>query len=367
MSNTLDYGEALRLAHAKQSFNSDDTRKVSIITEGKRLAELGREPMLYLNFVLITFLYLLALCCTHAPHLYFFYVSEDSESNVFWRLSMANWDQTSSGPANLVIAILEVVSCVITIAYIRFMYWYINRANDQGNLLSVGDFAIHIRGVPKTEITYGVTRIVNYFSTFGKVVSCAMALDTGDINKLKDKKAFNEKIVSRCDVRLSNAGCISGLYLKLKRLYYGLRIRVIEKDLNYHLAKQQYQCTGDVFLVFSTEMERYKCLHAFNKPLCQRMFTTGGAKFSSKRLNVEPAMEPEDIIWENLEYSFLSKYTRRAVSVATTIIFMIIVTAISGILEYVRNKYFACSSCGVSDIVKSKDLKKNVAWASYGK
>jgi hypothetical protein len=361
----LDFKTAINLANEKQAVNSNGSRKVSLFTEGPKLAELGREPMLYLRFILITSLYFIVLTAIHVPHLYFFYTSTTSESNVFNRFSMRNWDQKKSGTINLVLSILEIVTCIVTIAYIRFMHWYIRRANNRGNLLSIGDFAVHIRGLPATEVSNGVTRVVNYFSAFGKIASCAMALDTGNINNLKAKKERCELIINRCNVRINKYRW--ALIARFKRMYYTIRKRVVERDLHYHLSKQKYKCTGDVFLAYNTELERYKCLHAFNKPFFQRVLTTGGAKFAGKhKLKVEPAMEPEDVIWENLEYSTISKYSRRAVSVLLTIFFMALVIVISAILEVVRGKYFKCDDCGVSDVVKTKDLKNNIAWASYG-
>jgi len=322
------------------------------------------------------------MCGIHAPHLYFYYKSVSSETNIFMRLSMKNWDFKKGGYVNLVLAFLEILACIVTIAYVRFMLWYCGKQNDEANLVSTADFSVHVKGVPASEVRHGLNRIIHYFSGFGKIVQCAMALDTGNVAKLNKRRIKYREQIKRIVASAANSnsssksmfsqlcccwcGCMGGLIRGMRIVYYKFQLAMINKEIRRHLAKDKFQCTGDVFIVYETELERYRCLHAFNRSMCFRMFTHG-LKFDNKyALSVSPANEPEDVVWENLEYSRLSKFVRQFLAIVASIFFMGVVAGASGVLEFVRNKYFSCSTCGVANILKTKDLKNNVSWASYG-
>jgi len=355
----LNIVEAISLARTKMV----DTNKVNMFTEGRALAQLGREPMLYLRWSLFTLIYLTIMSLIHIPYMYFYYVSTDSATNIFQRLSIANWQFQKGGVPNMVLAILELVSCLFTICFLRFMYWYSKRENKRANLLSTADFAVHVRDVPSLEINHGLSRIMHYFSTFGKIVQCAMALDTGDVGRLKEKMEDCSKMISRCNMRLRES---FGIISFVRKLYYVARMKLLKREMNVHLAKEAYRCTGDVFIVYNTEIDRYRCLHYFNRPWCQSLFISTPKFVGKYKLRVQEAREPADIIWENLEYGTVSKYTRRTVALFVSLFFMVFVAAIAGVLEFVRNKYYNCKNCGLSSIISTNELKSKTSWVSFG-
>lgn len=379
----LNHDEARKRAQCEMVNNPSNPTTIHLFTvglRGSRMMPLGRQGMLYLHFSLITFLYGLVMCAIHAPHLYFYYTSTVSENNIFVRLSIKNWNFKNGGYVNLILAFLEIVSCIVTIGYVRFMIWFSDWTNDRANNLSTADFAVHVRGVPRDEVNHGLNRIIHYFSSFGRIVQCAMALDTGNVAKLNRKRLAYRRKIERCYASngrlfgtssLATVFCcccnlVGGLVRALRLMYYRFRLSMVNREIRRHLAKDKFTCTGDVFIVYETELERYRCLHAFNRSACFRVFTNG-AKFANNRsLAVEPAMEPEDVVWENLEYGRLSKFVRQIVAIVVSMFFMGVVAGASGVLEFIRTTYFNCDTCGVADVLKTKDLKNNVSWASYG-
>lgn len=63
--------------------------------EGARLLYLGRGTMLYLIFARWSFVFFFLLSILHIPQVYFYYSSQDSGQNLWYRFSIANWQGKS--------------------------------------------------------------------------------------------------------------------------------------------------------------------------------------------------------------------------------------------------------------------------------
>ncbi|EFC35857.1 predicted protein, partial [Naegleria gruberi] len=345
--------------------NSKSKKKYSFLcTPFWKLTSLGRSSMLYLYISLLIVIFFVILSALHAPYLYFY--AQKTNPSTFFQMSMANYDLNASGGVNIAFGTLEVVIALFSIVYLRFLFWITNRINDKvaKRTISVADYSVHIRDLPSTEAAHGKKRLYKHFSKFGKLDNIALALDCGDISKSIKKKDELIKEIEKCDIVISRGGCFV-LIEKIKRIYFSIYLNFIQKDIAKSMRKKAYRCTGDAFITFENEKSRFKCLHTFNRPMIQRICSKSGTYSKKKhRIRVEPAHEPHDIIWENLEYSVISKYSRRSVSFLATVLFSGAVVAVAVVLEVLKKDKF--SSISISDWIENPSFQNWQIFASLG-
>lgn len=168
-------------------------------------------------------LYVFLLVLVQIPHVYFFYQQETKE-NIWYRLSMANWDSMYKDEKftllvggdiriNIGLGVAELALCIITICFIRFILWYLERKSRLASesVITVADFSVHVSGVPPDQVR-DVNALAKYFSMFGPIKNVAIALDSGNINKLKKEKEKAEKKIRSYEVRAKKGGCNAAWY-----------------------------------------------------------------------------------------------------------------------------------------------------------
>lgn len=171
----LDFEEANAIAMTKRPKDGKG-RPLSIFTEFKGLLRLGRRPMLYLRWLQVTFLFMLVISLIEIVHTYFFY-NAATTNNFFYRMSMANWNPTSTNSGSsthlIILAVAEGILLIVMICYVRIFQIIRRKINNSSThkFISVSDFSIHVRNVPESEVKYGTRRLVKFFNHFGKVVN----------------------------------------------------------------------------------------------------------------------------------------------------------------------------------------------------
>ncbi|KAL9643419.1 hypothetical protein ABK040_010034 [Willaertia magna] len=348
-------------------YHKDDIKKqkYSCFLDCRGLLKLGRVSMLYLYFSLAIFFYFVILSGLHIPYIYY-YSSEDNP-NFFFKISMTNFDLNANGNVNIAFGAIEVAICIVTIIYIRLIHWFLNYINEKvtKRSISVGDFSVHVRDLPATEAAHGTKRLKKYFKKFGEIDDIALALDSGNINKLKQKEEELIHELDKANILLKRSSCFGTLYYKIKSFYYSFMLNLTIKEIESYKSKTAYRCTGDAFITYKTEKARFFALHYFNRPYLHRLCTKfQGYTKKNKKLRVEPSREPHEIIWENLEYSVVSKYSRRSVSLLSTLLFSGIVVAVAVVIEVTKKDQFADTS--ITEWLKNPDLRNWQVFASLG-
>ncbi|KAG2381800.1 hypothetical protein C9374_006184 [Naegleria lovaniensis] len=372
MTTTTTTGNGLNLTAARQHASRmyytkpKTTQKYSFFcTPFTRFVQLGRSTMLYLYFSLMVVIFFVVLSALHAPYLYFYY--QKSNPSFFFQASMANFSLGSSGGVNIAFGAIEIAISIFSIVYLRFLYWFSKRMNDKvaKRTISVADYSVHVRDLPSTEAVHGKKRLYKHFSKFGPIDNIALALDSGNLSKSLKRKEELIKDIEKCDIIIQRGECFSSLIERIKRYYFTQLLNWTRKDIAKSMRKKAYRCTGDAFITFVNEKARFQCLHTFNKPQIQKLCSKKGT-YSKKRhrIRVEPAHEPHDIIWENLEYSVISKYSRRSVSSIFTILFSAAVVAVAVVLEVVKKDKFADTS--ITEWIKNPSFQNWQIFASIG-
>ena len=314
--------------------------------EGDIYDGLGAIPSLYMRWLQFTGLYLLVLVLIHIPHLYFYNTTnQNSGVETLFSLSFSNINlSTTDKPVAIAcLCIMEIVSVIVTFVYVRVMFWYIDNKNHKldtsSKAVTLGNFAIHVSKLPNYEGSkYGETRLLEFFSQFGKVHSVTIVQNTGDLQKLKKQEEKYESKYMRVGARLEEkGGCIE----LISKFYYYIKLARTHDQIDELLGRAQVICTGDAFVVFQSENARNECIRLFSQngfvKSIWKMITSTIFKVQQRKvplygeeqiaLKVTKAKEPEDIIWvsfttteqltfgkENYEYSAISKILRRSVS-----------------------------------------------------
>jgi hypothetical protein len=239
---------------------------------------------------------------------------------------MANWNPNNSSAASITLAVLEGILLILVVAYIRGYSAIRNRIVRLAteSMLSISDFTVHVRNVPSQEVKYGTARLNQFFRQFGPVHAVKMSIDSGDMGKMQKKQRKLTKQVHHMAVKATRA-CLLFPYYRIRYWIASLHLRYINWKIAKKEAKSEYKCTGDAFVTFDCEKSRFKCLHLYNRPYLTRCCQTVkfGTKSEKKTIfRVDNSKEPSDILWENLEFSRLSKILRRSAALIVTAIAM---------------------------------------------
>jgi hypothetical protein len=301
-----DWKQAQEVYKRRMPHNGKGT-PLSVFTECKGLLRLGRRSMLYLYWIQFTIVFMFIASCVEIAHTYFYYKAETS-NNIFYRLSMANWSPVADGSSaqTVTLAVLEGVLLIAIIAYIRGYIYFQKKINNASShtFISISDFSIHVRNVPKGEVQHGTRRLHRFFSQFGNVVNVNMALDSGNVNKLKKTRNKLSKELIHTHVRAAQTFLLRPYY-RVRYWIARFRMSRIELEIEKKIAQTIFKCTGDAFITFDTERARFACLHLFNRPYvtrCCQQVKFGGRNDKKKVIfRIDDSKEPADVIWENFE------------------------------------------------------------------
>ena len=115
--------------------------------------------------------------------------------------------------------------------------------------------------------------------------------------------------------------------------YHNLQTKIVEKDRVLAQIDSIQKEPIAAFITFNEISSKEAVLDAYNMRYDQWLFMPSELRLRGKRINVKGAPDPSTILWENLEFSWWSRFKRR--SAVTLVALMIII--ISVIVTYGEN------------------------------
>jgi len=341
----LDHREAEQYSYRNRP--SKDGKPLSYFTERSEvLVRIGPSGLLYLRFLQITFFFLFALSVIEVGHTYIFYMNNPSTVNVIYRLSIANWTPALNGNyiETIILASLEAAALICFVLYVKLFGLYRDYLNKGADKIirSVAEYSVHVKRVPKDEPEYGTMRLRKFFNHFGRVIDVKFGLDSGNVTKWKKKLLKLEHSIkhSQAIIDSGKASIFYRPYLRYKIYKERRQYASLDAKIKQKLEQENFKCTGDAFVTFNSERARYMCLHYFNRPLIQTLCSNMRFLANSNKLvsfRVSEAKPHTDIIWENLEYGFFSRYLRRSVALLIALITLVVCVVSSFYLTQYQN------------------------------
>jgi hypothetical protein len=175
--------------------------------------------------------------------------------------------------------------------------------------LSVSHFSIQVDNLPKDATE---SEVENFFSHYGQVNKVCMALNNG---KLLIKVEEHRKLLEKMD-EFKNDGREDS-YKRGKILgLMGESIDTLNEKIETTrqeiatLEQEKYHCCGIAFVTFENQSTSTDCIHKSARDL----FLRNSYRFRDTiTLQVSHAPDPQDIIWENLEYNVKQRFVRRVI------------------------------------------------------
>lgn len=217
---------------------------------------------------------------------------------------------------------LWVIDYIASIFFLSFIVYYLIKSKGLvlksiNDGLAVEDFAICVEGYPEM-ITENL--VFDYFSRYGDV--CQVYLS----RKYEGKLLKYKEVYEMCD----RIGIRERDHQNKKRRTVNILTNAIDKfDYKFALDKRHDELPVDkAFVIFNTIEAKRKCLKDVikQKKKCWGRKTIGRRKYSILNidLQVKPASNPGDILWENLEYSAFDKFKVRALAFMLTSMFILL-------------------------------------------
>ena len=193
------------------------------------------------------------------------------------------------------------------------------RGNGQKRKLTAADFSVMVANIPPT---WGSDKVRAFFEkSFGEVVHVGLSLDyrtliqaVNQTRRLKDD--HNDNLLYLVQVlKLPEAEDAERNAKKAQKV--GRARAAVMKSMQAlegndheikHLMKQRYRCTGYAFVTFDKLIVAQAVKQAFKRK------NKTGLRVLAGGLTVEPAPEPHDVIWENLQCSPREVLIRQVVS-----------------------------------------------------
>ena len=192
------------------------------------------------------------------------------------------------------------------------------RGNGQKRKLTAADFTVMVANIPPT---WGSDKVREFFEkSFGEVVHVGLSLDyrsliqaVNQTRRLKDQ--HNDNLLYLVQVlklpeaddkeRKSKEKRVRKARASVMKSMQALESN--DKTIK-HLMKQRYRCTGYAFVTFDKLIVAQAVKQAFKRK------NKTGLRVLAGGLTVEPAPEPHDVIWENLQCSPREVLIRQVVS-----------------------------------------------------
>lgn len=252
---------------------------------------------------------------------------------------------------------------VYTFIFIIFLIWYrfnsykIVRRNLKYNV-TVADYSVEVKGFPRKNIDPG--EVKDHFSKFGEVVEVSLARRyDGLLRKYKTRADYTH--------RLEVERILAPNKKKSKKIKnYEKLIRKFDEDVYENENKSDK--THDelpvdrAYVIFNEVRHMKVCLKAYsNSSRCcmPRKYQPDYLKYQGRYpLKVIPTVEPDNILWENLEVGKFNRFMRKVFVVATTLITMVGSIAVIYYLKSIDNEIPSDEKCKTYNINYDLDLVK---------
>ena len=212
------------------------------------------------------------------------------------------------------------------------------RNSDGGQLLTAADFTVMVSHVPES---WGSQQLRDFFEKFGEVVHVGFSLNyRGLIKRIQQAKSLREVHTNNCLALLNLMGKL-GRKEQILRARRAARASLAAVEENNRvikrLMKERYQGTGYAFVTFNKYQVAQAVLAELPKRLQGHKMQTRVSYLFGGHMRVRRAPEPEDVIWENLQYSKRERVLRQVLS--TSIATLLVVVGTFAI--FVANLYIA--------------------------
>ncbi|KAJ3451664.1 putative transmembrane protein [Anaeramoeba flamelloides] len=251
------------------------------------------------------------------------------------------WTKSSIGNQNGI----DTQSILIGFCFLIVLIWYtlieqrlkdkISQYYFQRSTFETRDYAVFVENLP-TDVE---KRALNeFFSHFGEVYEIQMSMNFGELIKKKKRMLLLEnKIVQlRAQYRKWYLYLLRYLPFSIrKKINYFNSIEEISplvkevKEEMEELKHNKLKSTGKCIIIFKEVTSASKCLNYYNIYPFIRVLRTilffikwKNIKFGNKKIKVKRAPHPDDILWENLEISKLSRYFRILIKTILIIVFL---------------------------------------------
>ncbi|OMJ74974.1 hypothetical protein SteCoe_26002 [Stentor coeruleus] len=221
---------------------------------------------------------------------------------------------------------------------------------EQSKVHKISDYSIDVKGLPR--IGTSKEEVKAHFQQFGDVIEVYLGRRYGDLLYIFTKKAnlmeeikIRETLLRFKKKRPELDKTLVNLYKKLEKLNKDIEAKDAIKHHDDLEVKRAY-------VTFNSKLDKQKCIEAYKKGYCKRFKkqNTDLAYNDEYKLTVFPATEPEDIIWENLEVSKSSRYTRFTISLILTGFFLFITIVLIIIVKKTENELPSEKTClGIND------------------
>lgn len=246
---------------------------------------------------------------------------------------------------------VDFVGGIIFLAFIIFYISYSKKIGLQSTekFYNISDFAVMVKGFPPF---INNDQVIEYFSSYGSVQEVYLARKY-EGKLMNYKKIYELSYESILDKKTSN-GSFSSFVIPS-----GFK----DKDLILDRDHDELQVSC-VFVVFDAIESKNRCLKSSKKfriNCLQKKKTI--RRDRTFRLDIKQAPDPSDIIWENIEYSYLIVLRSRIlILILNSLIILLSFTVIYIIRLYY---YTAPSSTTCKDVTVSGDLALSEAEKVY--
>lgn len=293
-------------------------------------------------------------------------VQYSPETDGFAKASIGNLgdrtiDVTVGSITTDIISIQLVVGICNLLGILWFYALYIYLKNRQKayiaeideDTITLGDYSIMVSAIPKDATD--PDELQTYFARYGEVADIAIALNNGDL-----LRKFKERGVRESQLEQSLA--------KLNRDKLSTQVGPVEKnrkklaDIDKQiLSKRQDTDFKSVmaFVTFNEDEAVNNCLIEFSR----KGFGRRTKRFRGrKHLVVDPAPEPDTLLWENLEYDARNRSFRRfmgrAISVLSLSVGFGVIVASKGLQEFFSSEGTGGSFCDVQREIDPRGFRE---------
>ena len=324
------------------AFDGDDSRLFSMSTDIRDFAELGVAFPLYfltlrylagmLFFAMIAALPNLICNCIYGNQGY---------DSVFGRLSIKGTNHALSWWNPLLYLLVLIWLCSFyLITKNRLKFW---AGHLQGHYITMADYSVTITGLGKdwerNDLIEHITDKMKVGQEAVQVESITTSYDISELvesveqyetlRKEKERAKYPDLVSSLCCTCVGDRKSHTELITDER---YDREMTEVQTALEKHLDKSHLEKTGVAFVTFATVAQAKRFLFRWGEGSTRAMLTAVGIEctsdpallFNRKPMHIQRAVEPFDVLWENLGYTPVSRTIRQVVTAVILCGFLIL-------------------------------------------